>query len=256
MRRARAWRTALVSASCAMPMISRSTPPPNGGSSSTVELDRDVGGAPREVGHALQRRARHPRPRRVCGRSAHDRSARFDHVRAREIDRGLDAAARPRGGSVAADALRGLQLHQDRGEALRQRVVDVARDAGCALRAPPGAALRGGSARPAGSDAAPASPAAPSPRAAPGARRSRRRRASASTARPSRGCASAAPAARRAPTRCRSTRLNARTALGQARDRRRRSRSSRSSPACRRAGAPPCSRAAAPASSQSSAVLA
>ncbi len=34
--RARECRTALVSASCAMPMISRSTPPPNGGSSSIV----------------------------------------------------------------------------------------------------------------------------------------------------------------------------------------------------------------------------
>jgi len=36
MRRAREWRTALVNASCAMPMISRSTASPRRGSSSTT----------------------------------------------------------------------------------------------------------------------------------------------------------------------------------------------------------------------------
>ncbi len=50
MRLARAWRTALVSASCAMPMISRSTPPPKAGSSSTRQLDRHVGRPPRQIG--------------------------------------------------------------------------------------------------------------------------------------------------------------------------------------------------------------
>ena len=57
-----------------------------------------------------------------------DRPARFDHVRAREVDRGLEAARdgrwQRRRGSLGA-----LQLHQDGGEALRERVVDVARQA-------------------------------------------------------------------------------------------------------------------------------
>ena len=127
MRRAREWRTALVSASCAMPMISRSTPSPKRRQLVDVEVDRHVGRPLREVGHALERRARRPRRRRRCGRSARDRSPRLDHVRAREIDRGLEALARPPAAATRAVALRRLQLHQDRGESLRQVVVNVAR---------------------------------------------------------------------------------------------------------------------------------
>ena len=57
------------------------------------------------------------------------RSARLDQVRARQIDGRLEAARGRRRQADPAAALRRLQLHQDRAEALRQRVVDVARDA-------------------------------------------------------------------------------------------------------------------------------
>ena len=95
MRRARAWRTALVSASWAMPMISRSTPASNVGSSSIDELDRHVVGARREIDHALERGGdvlalARLRPERG------DRSARLDQMRAREIDGGLETARRRR----------------------------------------------------------------------------------------------------------------------------------------------------------------
>ena len=50
-------------------------------------------------------------------------------MRAREIDRGLEAARRRRRQARRAAALRRLQLHEDGAEALRQRVVNVARDA-------------------------------------------------------------------------------------------------------------------------------
>ena len=76
----------------------------------------------------LQRGARCPRCSSDCGRSAAtDRRASIRCVRARStaVSR-LRAAA---GGSRDAAALRRLQLHQDGAEALRQRVVDVARDA-------------------------------------------------------------------------------------------------------------------------------
>ena len=94
MRRAREWRTALVSASCAMPMISRSTPSPKRGSSSTTRsIGTSVVALP-EIGEALERRrdvfaAADVRTQRA------DRSPRFGQVRARQVDGGLDARPRP-----------------------------------------------------------------------------------------------------------------------------------------------------------------
>ena len=91
------------------------------------QFDRHVGGEPREIGEARERDAD------VFGLAPlraerGDGAARFDHVRAGEIDGDFDGLAdawRKRVGR----ALRGLQLHQDGGEALRERVVDVAGDA-------------------------------------------------------------------------------------------------------------------------------
>ena len=128
MRRARAWRMALVSASCAMPMISRSTPASNAGSSSITS----------STGTSLVRRARSTMRTQRRGHvfalaglrpQRRDRAARLDQMRAREIDGGLEAARQRRRQVRAAGALRGLQLHEDRAEPLRQRVVDVAGDA-------------------------------------------------------------------------------------------------------------------------------
>ena len=57
-----------------------------------------------------------------------DRPPCLGQVRARQIDGGLDAA-RDRRRQRTRFALRALQLHQDRGESLREVVVDVAREA-------------------------------------------------------------------------------------------------------------------------------
>ena len=111
-----------------MPMISRSTPASNGGRASIA----------RSIGTSVVRRARSVmrcerggdvllvarlRPQRG------DRAARLDHVRAREVDAPSRGCAPPPPAGSTGRALRRLQLHQDGGEALRQRVVDVARDA-------------------------------------------------------------------------------------------------------------------------------
>src|SRR5262245_60893401 len=56
-----------------------------------------------------------------------DRSTRFDQMRAREIDCGLELDRERR--RQPAVSLRRLELHQDRGESLRKVVVDIAREA-------------------------------------------------------------------------------------------------------------------------------
>ena len=94
-----------------------------------------------------------------------DRSPRLGQVRAGEIDRGLDASRDGRR-QRAGLALRGLQLHQDRGEPLREVVVNVARQPVALLEDRLAALFEPLLLRPAGSDAAPAPPDARSPRPA------------------------------------------------------------------------------------------
>ena len=90
MRRAREWRTALVSASCAIARTSRSTPSPKRGSSSTIEVDRHAGGALAEIRQPLERRG-HVVAAAGVGAQRADRSPRLGQVRAGQVDRGLDA---------------------------------------------------------------------------------------------------------------------------------------------------------------------
>src|SRR4030095_2640504 len=56
-----------------------------------------------------------------------DRAPRFHHMRAGEIDRDVDVARRLR--RSRAFALRGLELHEDGAESLREVVVNIARQA-------------------------------------------------------------------------------------------------------------------------------
>ena len=165
MRRARAWRTALVSASCAMPMISRSTPASNAGSSSITSstgtsLVRCARSTMRRSAAATSSRSLGLRPQR------RHRAARLDQVRAREIDRGLEAARRRRRQARRA----GRAAPPAAASGWRRSPAPACRGCrarcGCALRAPPGAAPRAGSDRRGGCSRAPASPAAPSRRAA------------------------------------------------------------------------------------------
>ena len=125
--RAFACLTALVSASCATAddlaldgvAVARQVV--------DLELDGYFGRPPRHVRHALERDAEilsfaDDRPERGDGPPG------LDHVAAREVDRGLQLR-RDRRRHVLRFTLRRLQLHQDGGEALRERVVDVAREA-------------------------------------------------------------------------------------------------------------------------------
>ena len=107
-----------------------------------------------------------------CGLRAQrrHRSARVDHVRPRQIDRGLEAlrhGRRQRPAPIAAPPAAASGWRRTPARACR----GCRAPSGCAPRAPPDAALRRGSVRRAGSGAAPASPAAPSLRAAPAATR-------------------------------------------------------------------------------------
>ena len=98
-RRARAWRIALVRASCAMPRISRSAPPENGGRSTVVSsIETSV---PRRARSTMRSSAATTSSTGSCGRSAQtDRRASTMWVRARST-----AVSMPRataGGSAAA----------------------------------------------------------------------------------------------------------------------------------------------------------
>ena len=156
----------------------------------------------------------------------------------------LEATA---GGSVAGFALRAPAAASGSPRSPARACRECRARAGCAPRGWPCGALRAGSAPPAGSDAAPASPDARSLRAARGATRLRRPTPRARRER------HPAEVARRQHERRDHDRVDAvrrvelAHRLRQARDRRRRIRRSRSSPACSRTDAPPCSRAAAPA---------
>jgi hypothetical protein len=90
------------------------------------EIDLHLRRAAGEIGHALQRVAEALAIARVRPQRAH-RSTRFDHVTPREIDGGVERLLDVRRQRVGR-SLRGLQLHQDRGKALRQGVVNVARN--------------------------------------------------------------------------------------------------------------------------------
>ena len=140
-----------------------------------------------------------------CGRSAQtERRASTMCVRARSTAVSMLRATA--GGSARRGALRPLQLHQDGGEALRQRVVDVAGEAVALLEhglpARLGPALFGELALMQRQRRLPRHRV--EQRAVPGA--IAERHAAATTARTIRGCASAGRAARRAPSRCRSRR--------------------------------------------------
>ena len=109
-------------------MISRSTPPPNGGSSSiTSSIGTSVVRRARSVMRSSAARdvlaARRLRPQRA------DRAARFDHVRARQVDGGVDAACATAAAALAGERCAACSCIRMAREALRQRVVDVARDA-------------------------------------------------------------------------------------------------------------------------------
>jgi hypothetical protein len=99
MRRAREWRTALVSASCTMPTISRSTPSPKRGSSSRLTSPQRLGDV-LAIAHVGTKRA--------------DRTPRLGHVRARQIDCRLELRGDARRQRERLPP-RGLQLHEDRG---------------------------------------------------------------------------------------------------------------------------------------------
>ena len=164
MRRARAWRTALVSASCAMPMISALDAVAERRQLVDDELDRHVGVAPRDLGQALERRGRCLRHGRACGRSAPtERRASTRCVRARST---AVSMLRATGGGSVPPRAAPLQLHQDRGKSLRELVVDIARQAIALFEHRLPAIFRAGSDRRAGSGAARASPGGPSPRSA------------------------------------------------------------------------------------------
>ena len=111
-----------------MPTISRSTPASNGGrssitSSTGTSLVRRTRSTMRTSAAATSSRSPGLRPQRG------DRAPRLDEMRAREIDGRLEAARQRRRHVRTAGPLRGLQLHEDRAEPLRQRVVDVAGNA-------------------------------------------------------------------------------------------------------------------------------
>ena len=91
------------------------------------ELDRHVRRQPRAIGDAREHRG-HRLGVADVGPQRPDRSPRLGHVGAREIDRGVELQRNGRGHRrLRRLALRRLQLHEDRAEALREVVVDVAR---------------------------------------------------------------------------------------------------------------------------------
>ena len=127
------------------------------------QLDRDVGAAAREIGHALERGG-DVLDLFGCGRSAQtERRASTMCVRARSTAVSMLRATA--GGSDAGGSLR----RPAAASGWRRSPAPACRGCrgrgGCAPRAPPAAALRSGSVRRAGFGAAPASPAAPSRRA-------------------------------------------------------------------------------------------
>ena len=165
MRRAREWRTALVSASCAMPMISRSTRVAEARQLVDDEVDRRVGRALSQVGEPLER-GRDVLAGPTLGRSAPtDRRASVRCVRARSTAvstlaataRRQRAAALALRAPAAASGSRRIPAPGCRGCRAR---------GGCAPRGSPCGAPRGDSRRSAGSGAAPAPPAARSLRSA------------------------------------------------------------------------------------------
>ena len=127
MRRASECRTALVSASCTMPMISRSTPSPNrGNSSSCTSIGTVVVRCPSSASRLIARLTSSAVS--TFGRSAPtDRRASVRCVRARSTAVSMLRATDWR--QRAGFALCALELHQDRRESLREVVVDVAREA-------------------------------------------------------------------------------------------------------------------------------
>ena len=195
-RRAREWRTALVSASCAMPMISRSTASPRRGSSSTT----------RSIGVFAVRCPMSARRLSAAGdvlaladvrAKRADRAPRLRQVRARQVDRGLDAR-RDRGGSGRRSRAAPPAAASESRRIPAPGCRECRARADCAPRESPCGALRGDWSRSAGCDAARARPDAPSPRSAPRATtESRARSPRDSTPSSIRGCGRRARAASR-----------------------------------------------------------
>ena len=141
MRRAREWRTALVSASCAMPMISRSTPSPKRGSSSTSMSIGTV--VVRCARSAIRLSAARDRPRRRRRSDEARRPIAAPRPCACAPDRPPSRCLpRDRGGSAARFALRRLQLHQDRARSPAPGCRECRARAGCAPRGSPCGAPR------------------------------------------------------------------------------------------------------------------
>ena len=126
-RRAREWRTALVSASCAMPMISRSTRVAEARQLVDGDVDRHVVVRCPMSASALERRSRHPRRRRRSGEAHRPTAAPPSDACARDRPQSRCFARDRDGQRCRRLAARALQLHQDRREALREVVVDIAR---------------------------------------------------------------------------------------------------------------------------------
>ncbi len=154
------------------------------------DLAFDAGVERRQLGHRDSHRqaGRAPGQRRSSARAPRRRSPARPAAGAALTPTGAlrscaCARARRRCRGVAAPppaapcrrALRRLQLHEDRGEALRQRVVDVARDAVALLEHGLAALFDVALLEHAADGAAPAWPAGPSPRAGPAATRPRTR---------------------------------------------------------------------------------
>ena len=88
----------------------------------------DVGRAAGEIDHAGERLGDVFTVVRLGPERGHG-SARFDEMGARQVHRRIETTRDRRRHEAAAHPLRSLQLHQDRPEPLRERVVNIARHA-------------------------------------------------------------------------------------------------------------------------------